>query len=769
MPSLSARQPNTAAGNLTSFVGRRNDLAAVRQLFSVTRLVTVSGIGGVGKTRLALQVANDLQRAFPDGVFLVELAALRDPSLLPHTVMEALEERQGGRGGALTVLSDFLHQRHLLLILDNCEHMVDAVAELVDHILRIAPNVSILATSRQSLRIDGEHLYPLGPLLVPDPTAPLSPGSATNYPAVALFSDRAAAVVPGFTVNAENEAAVVRLCHRLEGIPLAIELAAIRLRVLPANDLANGLDDRFALLGEGNRNVPERHRTLQAVVDWSYDLCTTQEQLLWARSSVFAGDFSAEALETVCVDEQLPPSVVLDTIGHLVDKSILIREEHGAQVRFRTLETISTYGRARLAERGEEDLFARRHRDWYADLLVRAEAEWATGRQLTWAMRLLSEYANIRAALEFCVSTEGEARAGMAMAAVPWFWGAMNHMDEARLWLGRTLALDDTACHERAWALATSAYTACFQGDSATIDDELNAAETLAVKLSDQPAVAFVLHVRGFRQSLLDAEAAVPLFAEAMEQYQRVEIAPQYAESLAAEMAANFIFISKLDEATEIANNLYERTSAAGERWNLSYALWLRGVLALARGDATVAEGELSEALRIKLPFRDTLGMALTLEVLAWTAALKGESDRAATLLGATDGLWTVIGARQLRHQRAYYEAKTLKQSDRARFDLAYQRGERLKHDEAIAFALRESQQVAAPSQAEDNAVKLSKRELEVARLVADGMSNKEIAAKLVVSLRTAEGHVESILSKLGFRSRTQIAGWLADRQGSVN
>ncbi|WP_370937408.1 LuxR C-terminal-related transcriptional regulator [Amycolatopsis sp. cg13] len=767
MASPSASTTRTVPASLTSFVGRRNDIVAVRQLFSSTRLVTLTGLGGVGKTRLALQVAKELNRAFPDGVCLVELASLKDPDLLPHTVLDALGIRSRTTAGPLAVLRDYLQSRRLLLILDNCEHLVEAIADFVDEVLGGAPEVSVLATSRHAIRLRGEHLYPVFPLLVPDPNADLAPGDSLHYPSVSLFADRAASVVPGFRITPENEAAVVRLCHRLEGIPLALELASVRLRVLTVQELADRLDDRFKILREGNRTIPERHRTLQGLIDWSYDLCTDAEQLLWTRSSVFAGGFDLPGAEAVCTDDRLPRAAVLDTVAGLVDKSILVREEHGTHVRFRMMETISEYGRTRLAAAGEETALARRHRDWYAHLVKTAEREWAGPRQEEWALRLQQEYANLRHALEYCVSDPAEARTGLAMASVPWFWGAMDHMDEARLWLNRALALDPAPSLERAWALATTAYIGAFEGGDQTLANLPEQARDLAAELGDLGALAFANHVRGFFRSFGPAEKmgdALSIFAEALEQYAEAGVPAQYADSLRVEMATTYVLLGEFDRAAELVEELYERCTAAGERWNLSYARWLRGMLALVRGEHETAEAELFEALRIKRPFRDTLGLALTLEVLAWVAADRGEADRAATLSGATDSLWRTIGARLMPGARRRYERQGRMDLAAEKFQPARERGGRFTVEETLAFALREPQQ--QPERRANSAPSgLSRRELEVARLVAEGMSNREIAAKLVISLRTAEGHVEKILAKRGFKARTQIASWVLQQE----
>lgn len=762
-PESSAR---AVPAELTSFVGRRHDLAAVRQLFSASRLVTLTGMGGVGKTRLALQAGNEMRRAFPDGVYFVELASLTGPDLLPQAVRDALGIREQPTVDPLTMLGEFLSSRRLLLILDDCEYLVDATADLVDQLLRAAPDLKVLVTSRQALRTVGEHLYPVAPLPAPDPDA-MELGTSGRYPAVTLFADRAAAVLPGFGITPQNEVAVVRLCHRLEGIPLAIELACVRLRTLTVDELASRLDDRFKLLREGNRNLPERHQTLQALIDWSYALCTPIEQLLWTRSAVFAGGFTTDALEAVCTDDHLPASSLLDTLGRLVDKSILVRGEHAGHTRFRMLETIREYGRTRLAASTEDATTARRHRDWYAAMIRTAGREWAGPRQEEWATRLQLEHANIRQALEYCMSVPGEARIGLEMAAVPWFWGAMDHLTEARRWLDRGLSLRRERTLERAWALTTTAYIAGFQGDYDALTTFADQAHELAADLDDTRGLAFANHVAGFGRSLgrsADMENAIPLFTEALDQYATTGIQAQYPDSLMVELAATLIMKGDFDRGRVIADELHARCAAVGERWNLSYAHWLRGILELIEGRPERAEGELVEALRIKQVFHDTLGLGLTFEALAWAAAVNGEADRATVLFGGTDQIWRTLGARQMRGFRRRYEAMARDSLGDVRFEVAFERGSRLSVEEVLAVALREPTADASSPQPASPENRLTPREQQVAKLVAEGMSNKEIAAKLMISLRTAEGHVERILTKQGFTSRAQIAIWVTQQ-----
>ncbi len=760
---VSATSPREVPAELTSFVGRRRDLTAVRQLCASARLVTLTGIGGVGKTRLALRVVQDVRRSFSDGVALVELAPLVDPALLPHATMDALGIREQATRTPVDSLCDHLRERQMLLVLDNCEHMVTAVADLVTEVLRAAPEVRIVATSRQPLRIEGEHVYRVSPL--PAPPADSAPGTALQYPSLTLFAERAAAVVPGFMLSSANEEAVTRLCQRLEGIPLALELAAVRLRLMSVEELVDRLDDRFGVLREGNRNLPQRHRTLQAMVDWSHDLCTSLEQTLWARVSVFTGGVGLDALESVCAgDDGLPQGVLLDVLAGLLDKSILLREEVGGVVRYRMLDTIRGYGQARLTERGDQTEVCRRHRDWYLRLVLRADAEWVGADQRGWAERLHEEQANLRRALEFSFADPGEARAGLTLAAIPWFWGSVGHLSEGRLWLARGLAIEQEPCHERAWALATAAYVEIFLGgrvDPAVLEE----ARRLAVQLGDAAALAYATHVLGVLQTMHHDNplAGVRLLTEALRLYAETGVPSQYPDSTRVELAGAHLFLEEIDEAAAVLDELHERCRRNGDSWNLSYALWGRGYVALLRGDLDDAESELVDALAMKRTLGDNLGVAFTVELLAWTAAARGETDRAVMLLGGVEQLWQLTaGTQLLGPQRAPFDARARLDLSPAEYATAFEHGQRQRIEETLALALR--QRATSATEVETAGTTLTRRQREVAEMVATGHSNKEIADTLVISIRTAEGHVESILSRLGFTSRSQIARWVVQQ-----
>ncbi|GAB3681061.1 LuxR family transcriptional regulator [Saccharopolyspora tripterygii] len=731
--------------------------------------MTLTGIGGVGKTRLALRAAQEMKRAFPDGLCLVELASLTDPALLADSVIDALGLREQSTRDRATVVCDYLRERRMLLVLDSCEHMVGAAADFVDRVLRAAPEVRILVTSRQALRIAGEYVYQVPRLPVPDPDEPIEPGTATRYPSIALFVERSESVVPGFAFTSENEAAVVRLCHRLEGIPLAIELASVRLRVLTVNELANRLDHRFQLLREGSRNLPERHQTLQALIDWSYDLCTPEEQTLWERASVFAGGFDIDALEVVCTDETLPSQAILDTVAGLLDKSIFVREGQDKYSRFGMLETIRAYGQARLAESGREPALRLLHRDWVLQMVETADSEWAGPRQEEWANRLQLERPNLRRALDYCLAEPSEARAGMRLAGVPWFWLAMGHLAEGKLWLDRVLALDAEPTRERAWALATDACLAAVQGDATAATALVEEARALAVRLEDPAALAYTTYVRGVcRFQDTDLAGAIPLFTEALRQYSDTAVAAQYSDLVRMDLATAYVLLGEAAMAAEMIDEILERCRATGERWELSYALWGRGFLKLTDGEFGQAEADLCEAIKIKRAFHDTLGLALSLELLGWTTATQGNADRAATLLGGANTFWKTLGSllmgsMHLIAQRSEKEKLARDAIGNAQFDAAFERGGAFTVEELLAFALRE--EMPSVPEAPIFTPALTRREREVADLVHEGLANKDIAARLVISLRTAEGHVENILSKLGFTSRAQIASWVAQQR----
>ena len=428
---------------LTSFIGRQQEVSAVRKLLESGRLVTLHGSGGTGKTRLCLEVAAQVLNNYPDGVRLVELAPLADAQKIPQLIVSTFSLFDSSSRPAIDFLIDYLSEKRLLLILDNCEHLIDACARLVDRLLRECPLLSILATSREALAVPGEITYRVPSLSIPGPEPVLPLEIVSTFEAVRLFFDRAASILPGFALAPGNSPAVVQICRRLDGIPLAIELAAARLDMLSPEQIAARLDDRFLLLTGGSRTTLPRQQTLRASIDWSYSLLTETERLLLQRLSVFAGGWTLEAAEEVCGFVSLEVSKVLDTLGQLVKKSLVqVDNPVGAVVRYRMLETIRQYAREKLLDAGAYAEMRTCHLNYYVDLAERAEPELRGPDQVGWKDLLESEIDNLRSTLEW--SRQEHLQKGLRIAvSLSWFWRnrAQNYCRELSDWLEQALAV----------------------------------------------------------------------------------------------------------------------------------------------------------------------------------------------------------------------------------------------------------------------------------------------------------------------------------------
>ena len=425
-----ARQPRPSGlpPELTSFVGRRRELREVKRLLTTTRLLTLTGTGGAGKTRLAVRAAAEMARGFPDGAWLVSLASVHDPLRVTQAVFGALGVHDLSAGLSLSSLTDYLEGKRLLLVLDNCEHLLDGCAVLASTLIVSCPELRVLATSRQALGVAGEVRMEVPPM-----SLPVAGGEASvDCDAVWLLAERAAAVLPGFTVDAENAAAAGRLCRRLDGLPLALELAAVRLGSLSLEQLNQGLASELSILGMANRGVETRQQTLEATIGWSYGLLSEQERLLWARLSVFAGGFEEDAAIEVCADPRLPAGRFTGLLGSLVDKSILKRQLRGASPpRYWLLETLRQYGRMRLREFGEEAAAQQRHFEWICALASRAGA-WDAA-QAEMFRRVSDEGDNLWAALGFCLLHPDEVEAGAVMAQdLMAFWACRGPFGDIR-------------------------------------------------------------------------------------------------------------------------------------------------------------------------------------------------------------------------------------------------------------------------------------------------------------------------------------------------
>lgn len=733
---------------------------------STSRLVTLTGVGGVGKTRLALRIAADVARAFPDGVWLVELAPLQDQELLVSTVATAVGVADEAGGSTLARLSEYLSSKRLLLVLDNCEHLVDGCATLAGTLLRNSPGLRILATSRHALGVSGECVLTVPPLSLPDDRAPMSAGVAMRSEAVQLFVDRGTAVRPDFTLDDGNAAAIAGICRCLDGIPLAIELAAARLRSLEPASILTRLDDRFGLLTRGRRDALPQHRTLRAAIEWSYDLCSPGERVLWARMSVFAGACELEAIEQVCSRGVLARHEVVDVVAGLVDKSIIVPEDAESRLRYKMLETVRAFGDDLLRSSGEMPKVRALHWDYYRTLVHDAEAQWFGPRQAEWLARIRMEQPNLRTALEFSLTEADYALAGLRVAGALYFpWLITGGLRECRRWLLRALELNPEPTRSRAKALHGCAYAHTMLGDTDTALVMLRECRDIAERLDDPASLAYAILRMGcakiYQERIFEASS---LLNDALLRFR--ELGDPCGVYFALRHLAMAATAADDPRAGEYGRECLAVCEGCGAEMSRSWALWVVGLEQWRLGRLADAESVLKESLQVKVRTQDLAGEAYCLEVLGWVAARAGETKRAALLLGAAKMAWRKVGSRlvefgYLRRFHDPVETQVRAALGGETYQSLLEEGALLGLESAISYALAQDACPGRPVTGRADESPLTQREQQVAELVAQGMSNKEIAATLVVARRTAEGHVEHILSKLGFTSRVQIATWV--------
>ncbi|MGW6374990.1 protein kinase domain-containing protein [Rhodococcus sp. NPDC055112] len=765
-PSTRGRKGNLPA-ELTSFVNRRSELTEAKEMLSSSRLVTLTGIGGVGKTRLSLRIATSVQRAFRDGAWLVELADLHDESLVVGVVAAALGLQSFSREPLPRALADFLEPRQILLVLDNCEQVINAVAELAETLLRYCPELRIVATSREALGIGGEATLRVPPLNAPAPDPQLDLGALPSYDAVTLFTERAVSVLPGFALTEDNMAAVAGICHRLEGLPLPIELAAGRLPALSPEQILQRLTDRFTLLTQGRRTAPTRQQTLRLSVDWSHELCTPEEQQLWARLSVFAGSFELTAVEHVCgVD--LTPGALLDLVASLVEKSILIHEESATAGRYGLLDTIREYGLEKLAESGEFAEMRRRHRHWFQRLALRAEADWIGPRQLDWIAHLKLDQQNFREALDASMAESADVAVGLRITAALYpFWLASGQVNEGARWTERLLTVEGVPRGPE-WVRAVSLGGALsgFRSDIATGAERIGWARAAAAETGDPDVAATALYAAGvLALGSHDVSTAASHFDAVLQMCPPDDLLLRVITLTGAEVASGL-----LGQTARAADYLQQVLDITEPRGELVFRAWAVRTLGLAvwSTEPKRAIALLEQALRLSRSVDNSFGSAPSLEGLAWIAAADGDYTRSAVLLGCAQamrqtGALPDIAIPGLRAQHDECEQRTRRALTPKSFDASYRKGASASFGEAVAYALGESTE-SSREPAATGKTTLTRRERQVAGLVAEGLTNSAIAARLVISKRTAEGHVERILAKLGFTSRAQVAAWMVDQ-----
>ncbi len=853
-PAPTAPPPKPPRHNLphpvSRFVGRTRQLAELTHLLTETRLLTLIGPGGTGKTRLALQTAHGAVDRFPDGVWWIDLAPLSDATLVPHTVALAFNVREQPGKPIATTLAEHLLDHHLLLVLDNCEHLITAAAELVERLLRTCPGLHILATSREPLAVPGEVTFAVPPLSAPDPRLPYPLAELAAFESVQLLVERAREATLGFVLTEANAEAVTALCHSLDGLPLAIELAAARLRALSVEEVARRMDRRLQLLAGGSRTALPRHQTLRASMDWSHDLLSEFERVLFRRMSVFAGGCSLEAIETIGGDETTP--VTVDLLTQLVDKSLVVVDADSA--RYRMLETVREYALERLIAAGETERIRGQHRDFYLALAERAGPELRGPEQQIWHRRLETERDNLRVALEWSLSSE-DAGALLRLAGALWrFWNVRGPWHEGQQWLERALAMDQEAAPAAARAKAAfgAGVLAWWRDDDARASQLLEESRRLAEQLGDRRLAADVIRQmavvassRGEHdQARHLAETSLRLFEELDDRWGTAAASRLLGFRAAGSVGHHRSDRIDLDAGTRFLERSLALARELNDRRGIAWSLVGLGTILWEQGDWRKAAATCEEALALFREVGDRAGIGETLMSLARAYGAGGELARAQTLAtegvavaeevgnpfllallfivqarlavdlrdvaGAEglfrqalqlmhrirnidgvadclDGLARASGARRKWKRAAALQgaAAALRKSSRTMIpdlmqleldrlstivraalgESAYARARdaaaSMELHEIVSFALADLSQPRAVVDAGEPAEDLlTDRERQVAALVAQGSSNREIAGTFFLSERTVESHVQHILNKLGFRSRAQIAAW---------
>jgi predicted ATPase/DNA-binding CsgD family transcriptional regulator len=749
---------------LSTFVGRERELAEVVRLVRTTRLVTLTGAGGAGKTRLAIEAALRVVGDVPGGAWLVELAPVADPALVPQSIADALGVREETGRPLLASIRHHLGAGALLLVVDNCEHLVDACASILHALLRTCPGLRVLATSREPLGVAGEVAWRVPPLTLPYPEKLPPIEALLRCEAVQLFVERAGQVRPGFALDETNDRAVAEICYRLDGLPLAIELAAARVAAFSPVEIAGRLGVGTALLTSPDRTATSRHRTLRAAIDWSYGLLTRAEKALLCRLGVFVGGWTIEAVE----DSDLAPDEVVAHLAKLVDRSLVVAEQEGDRTRYRLLETIREYALERLAAAGVLDHVRARHAAYFADLVAHVAPRVWSDDQVASAEQLARDHDNIRAALVYLASGDDPSGSGRCLALrlagdLTWYWSLRNYWTEGRRWLERLLeevAPEPTAA--RLTALLGAAWFAHVQNDGAAARRRLDEADALAQELGDERALAWSVLVRG-RVAYFEGDyaAASALGARSLAMARRLDDPWVIAWALqllarAAELSGDYRAAqAHYEEALAIRRRL-------GDPVGIAMVVGLLGMLAYHRGDLAAATTLTAESLELVGEVAFGWVTAIELAVAACVVEQRGDVPAAVRLSAAARRLSETIGAEIIPDARAVVArilASAPARIGEAALAAACEEGRAMSTAEAIAYAVEQLRRAAG-----EPAGPLSSREAEVAALIARGLTNRQIAAALVISPRTADRHVANILDKLGVGSRADVAAWARQR-----
>ena len=807
-----ATSTNNLPSPRTSFVGREREVVEVKRELAMTRLLTLTGTGGAGKTRLALEVARDLAGTCPEGAWFVDLAPLSEPEVVPQAVAAALEVREEPGRPLTDTLADVLSGKNLLVLLDNCEHLIEAAADLVDVLLGRCPGLRVVATSREPLGVEGEVLWRVPPLSVPQASTPSD--DLHEYAAVRLFVDRACLKVPAFGITRENAGAVCEVCRRLEGVPLAVELAAARMGSAAVEQLARRLDDALAVLSSGPRTASPRQRTMRATLQWSFGLLSEKQRAAFRRLSGFAGGFTLEAAEAVLPEEGLEEAEVLDLVSALVDKSLLIVGiGSGHTLRYRMLEPVWQFAREKLEESGEAESMKRSHAEYFLTLAEEAEPELKGPDQVEWLVRLEAEHDNMRAALSWALQ-QGEAELAIGLGDTLWsFWYRRGYHSEGRRWLEGALAIDGwRSPQSRAMALGGLGMLAVQQGDVDRVQEAGEEGLELLAQAGSEASGAkiYLLSVSGYVALIReDYERATRLYEESLPLSREMRDDWALAFSLFG-LALVSDRVGDPNRSAELYEESIDLFRQLGDKFSLAFGLNALGLAECSRGDLVRAEKLTEESVALLREQGAGGDAAAGLHDLGWMALLRDDLGRAADLyeealtvawdiernpvvFSALEGFACLAGAhgeakraaRLWGAAQALHEAKGIPRNadflaeadDRISvvhsgmgeeaWEEAWREGRAMTTEEAVRYAFSEK-----PASSSDSAEpptvtstdSLTHREQEIAKLVARGLTNHQIASELFISDRTVATHLGRVFKKLKVHAREQIGDLLSDQ-----
>jgi predicted ATPase/DNA-binding CsgD family transcriptional regulator len=806
MENTSGSVPNNLPPSLSSFIGRAREIAELEHLVNSTRLLTLTGAGGCGKTRLALHMATEWLNRFEDGVWSVELAVLPDPSLLPQAVLQTLGFPEPPSRAPIDLLTDYFQPKHSLLILDNCEHIIDACAKFVSHLLKACPQLTIVVTSREALNIDGELAWIVPSLQIPTIPSPSIISDLDQCDAVQLFLARASAVAPDFALTQQNADAIIKICEKLDGMPLAIELAAARIKVLGLEQIAERLDNALQLLTQGRRTAPSRHQTLRATMDWSYNLLSEAEKKLFKRTAVFAGGFTLEAAEIICVGEGVESEDVLELVTSLVNKSLLVSIERTAKsqdlaegsLHYRFLEPIRQYAREKLIEAGEEALIRDRHLSYFHNWTRTTETKLYAAEQLTQLANLERDLDNIRAALQWALKTQPIMALRM-VAALTLFWNVRGYTTDGRRWGEQALKrtekdLAPEVVDARARTLSMVAFLTMTQGDNQSASNLVTQAIPMLRAHNDEIGLARALFVQSVALSFLGQSSMARAAAEESREI-GFRLDDPFISSFSMSIMAGAMFrVGEIDTSQRFMQEALINSSRVGSPLALCLSLWGASRAALSQGNLKAARqyteeslalirqvgdkhrinliaselahilrhmGNLREAEKLYVEaihgWRDYGqfgGMARCVECLAFIAIAEKQDKQAARWLGAAEIIRKVSHAEMIPPEQEEYQREVTILRGRMspeNFADSWSEGKGMALQQVIA-EVEQLPIMPQPKPHTPNA--LTPREFDVLRLLVQGLSDAEIAEKLVVSRRTVTTHLTTIYSKLGVNSR---------------